>query len=121
MKVSIDGNSQHLSQMVSQISHTYDFDRNFLEKRCGLSASLYGTYTDMTKPPHTYVPTLEHIEELNINVEDKWYEHEPQTVTERANITILWDMPIQTDREIKANRPDVVIKDKQVGEKLPTH
>ncbi|XP_067035460.1 uncharacterized protein [Acropora muricata] len=35
--------------------------------------------------------------ELNINVEEKWYEHEPQTVTERDNITILWDMPIQTD------------------------
>ena len=51
--------------------------------------------------------------ELNINVEEKWYEHEPQTVTERDNITILWDMPIQTDREIKANRPDIVIKDKQ--------
>jgi len=29
------------------------------------------------------------------------------------NITILWDMSIQTDREIKANRPDIVIKDKQ--------
>ncbi|XP_068753285.1 uncharacterized protein [Montipora capricornis] len=51
--------------------------------------------------------------ELNINVKEKWYEHEPQTVTERDNITILWDMPIQTDREIKANRPDIVIKDKQ--------
>ncbi|XP_074608050.1 uncharacterized protein LOC141860765 [Acropora palmata] len=35
--------------------------------------------------------------ELNINVEEKWYEHEPQTVTERDNITILWDMLIQTD------------------------
>ena len=32
MKVSIHGNSQHLSQMVLQISRTYDFDRNFLEK-----------------------------------------------------------------------------------------
>ena len=51
--------------------------------------------------------------ELNINVEGKWYEHEPQTVTETHNITILWDMSIQTNREIKANRPDVVIKDKQ--------
>ena len=42
MKVSIHVNSQHLSQMVSQISRTYDFDRKFMEKRCGLSASLYG-------------------------------------------------------------------------------
>ena len=51
--------------------------------------------------------------ELNINVEEKWYELEPQTLTDRDNITILWDMPIQPDREIKANRPDIVIKDKQ--------
>ena len=35
-------NSPHLSQMVLQISRTYDFDRKFMEKRCGLSASLYG-------------------------------------------------------------------------------
>ena len=51
--------------------------------------------------------------ELNINVEEKWYEHEPQTAAERDNITILWDIPIQRDRDIKANRPDIVIKDKQ--------
>ena len=44
MKVSIHVNSQHLSQMVSQISRIYDFDRKFMEKRCGLSASLYGNY-----------------------------------------------------------------------------
>ena len=45
MKVSIHINSQHLSQMVSQISRTYDFDRKFMEKRCGLSASLYGYFS----------------------------------------------------------------------------
>ena len=26
---------------------------------------------------------------------------------------ILWDMPIQTDKEIKANRPDIVVKNKK--------
>ena len=44
---------------------------------------------------------------------DKYYEHEPKTVTENNEATILWDMPIQTDREIKANRPDIVVKDKK--------
>ena len=48
----------------------------------------------------------------NIKTADKWYEHEPPTVTENNDITILWDMPIHTDREIKANRPDIVIKNK---------
>ena len=51
--------------------------------------------------------------EVNINVEEKWLKHEPHTVTEKDNITVLWDMPIQTDREIKANRPSIVIKAKQ--------
>ena len=40
----------------------------------------------------------------NINVTDKYYEHEPKTVTENNDATILCDKPIQTDREIKANR-----------------
>ena len=48
----------------------------------------------------------------NIKTKDKWYEHEPETVSENDNITILWDMSIHTDREIKANRPDIIIKDK---------
>lgn len=39
-----------------------------------------------------HIPTLEHI---NINTKEKWYDHEPQTVTEKENITISWDMPIQ--------------------------
>ena len=49
----------------------------------------------------------------NIKVTDKCYEHEPKTVAENNEATILWDMPIQTDREIKANRPDIVVKDKK--------
>ena len=49
----------------------------------------------------------------NIKVTDKYYEHEPKTVTENNEATILWDMPIQTDREIKANRPDIVVKDRK--------
>jgi len=51
--------------------------------------------------------------QFNINKKSKWYEHEPQTVSEKDDITILWDMSIQTDREIKANRPDIVINNKK--------
>ena len=29
------------------------------------------------------------------------------------DITVLWNMPIQTDREIKANRSDIVIRNKK--------
>ena len=41
-----------------------------------------------------------------------WYEHHPPAVVEHKNVTILWDFPINTDRTIKANRPDIVVKDR---------
>ena len=28
-----------------------------------------------------------------------------------SNILIIWDMPVNTDRNITANRPEIVIKD----------
>ena len=46
------------------------------------------------------------------NVSDRWYEHLTPPVVENQLATILWDYSIQTDRTIKANRPDIVIKDK---------
>ena len=39
-------------------------------------------------------------------------------MTENQTTTILWDMPIQTDKEIKANRPDIVVKDKKARTSL---
>ena len=49
----------------------------------------------------------------NLPATEKWYEHKPNTVTENDECTILWDIPIHTDREIKANRPDIIVKDKE--------
>ena len=43
----------------------------------------------------------------NLPATEKWYEHNPNTVTKK-----WWNMPIHTDREIKANRPDIIVKDK---------
>ena len=40
------------------------------------------------------------------------YEHEPKTVTENDSVTILWNMIIHTDRTMAANRPDIVVKNK---------
>ena len=39
------------------------------------------------------------------------YKHKPLPVIDNNNITILWDFPVQTDRTIQANRPDIIIKD----------
>ena len=43
----------------------------------------------------------------------KWYGRKPLPVVDASNVTILWDFPIRTDRRIQANRPDIVIKQKQ--------
>ena len=52
---------------------------------------------------------------FNIDTVDKWYEyeHDPKTVVEKEEITILYDMSIQTDREITANQPDNFFKNKR--------
>ena len=34
----------------------------------------------------------------NIKVTDKYYEHEPKTVTENNEATTVWDMPILTEK-----------------------
>ena len=49
----------------------------------------------------------------NIEVIDKWYEHKLESVTHNkaSKITIMWDMPVNTDRTITVNRPDIIIKD----------
>ena len=48
----------------------------------------------------------------NFEVATNWYDHTPQRVMDSSSTTILWDMSIHTDREIAANRPDIIIKDK---------
>ena len=45
--------------------------------------------------------------------QEKWYNHEPNTVEENEDYKLLWDMAIQTDRVISARRPDIVIIDKK--------
>ena len=54
------------------------------------------------------------LKHYNIKAIDKWYEHQPETVTENEKVTILWDnMQVHTDKTIKAYKPDIIIKDKQ--------
>ena len=47
----------------------------------------------------------------DIKTADKWYEHKQDTVVENEKATVLWNMPIHTDREIAANKPDIIIRD----------
>ena len=45
----------------------------------------------------------------------KWYDHIPETVTENESATILWNMPVTTDKQINANRPDTIVMDKKAN------
>ena len=49
--------------------------------------------------------------QYNLPAPEKWYEQKPNAVTENDECTILWDMPVHTDSEINANRPDIIVKD----------
>ena len=49
---------------------------------------------------------------FNIKTTDRWYHHEPKTVEETRDISILWDMPVMTDCQINADRPDIIIRNK---------
>lgn len=51
--------------------------------------------------------------EFKIEVEDRWYKHKPDPVINTPEVTIIWDMQVQTDREIKANKPDIIVKNKK--------
>ena len=53
------------------------------------------------------------LKHYNIKANDKWYEHQPKNLTENEKLTILWDMQVHNDKKVKANKPDIIIKDKQ--------
>jgi hypothetical protein len=47
------------------------------------------------------------------NNNKNWYSHIPKPETEHEDVTVLWNQGIQTDREVLANRPDIIIKNKK--------
>jgi hypothetical protein len=47
---------------------------------------------------------------LGIETADKWYTHMPTPVYEEEDVTVLWNQAVHTDREVTANRPDIIIK-----------
>jgi hypothetical protein len=50
---------------------------------------------------------------IGIETTENWYSHIPEAVCQHEDITVLWNQGIQTDREVLANRPDMIIKNKK--------
>ena len=50
---------------------------------------------------------------LGTETTGKWYTHIPKPVCEDGDVTLLWNQAVHTDREVTANRPDIIIKNKK--------
>ena len=50
---------------------------------------------------------------LGTETTDKWNTHMSKLVHEEGDVTVLWNQAVHTDREVRANRPDVIIKKKE--------
>ena len=51
-------------------------------------------------------------EKFNLEKSEKWYLHNPQTITESVNHKLICKMNIQCDNVIVERRPDIVIANK---------
>ena len=58
---------------------------------------------------------------LDTETIDKWYTHMPKPVYEKGDVTVLWNQAVHTDREITANRPDIIIKNKTKKKRRHEH
>ena len=52
-------------------------------------------------------------EKWGFNKAEKWYMHKPEKVLESEDCKILFDFPIQTDKSLEHNRPDIAVIDKK--------
>jgi len=61
-------------------------------------------------------------EALGTETTDKWYTHThthththmSKPVCEEGDVTVLWNQAVHTDREVTANKPDIIIKNKKI-------
>jgi hypothetical protein len=50
---------------------------------------------------------------LGFEMTDKWYTHMSKPVYEEGDVTVFWNQAVHTDREVTANSPDIIIKDRE--------
>jgi len=101
LKQNIDSKCRICNQQDETISHIIS----------GCTVLAPKEYTERHNKVASYIHWMM-CKKLKIDTSDKWYEHKPEKVIKNEKITILYDMPIITDRKIAANRPDIVYHDK---------
>ena len=52
-------------------------------------------------------------EKYGLKSNERWYEHEPESVVENDRVRLLWDANIQCNHIIEARRPDIVVINNQ--------
>ena len=50
--------------------------------------------------PNCRIDTLEDMSKWEFNKAEKWYIHKPEKVLESEDCKIVWDFPIQTDKNL---------------------
>ena len=71
-------------------------------------------YTDR----HNQVASIIHWDvcrHFGVPVESRWYRHHPDRLVETNDITMMWDTTIPTARKIKANRPDICLRNRKTN------
>jgi hypothetical protein len=48
---------------------------------------------------------------MRLQFTDRYYEHIPESVINVSGTTIMWDVPVITDRTILTNRPDTKFRE----------
>ena len=80
----------------------------------GCSAMAPTDYTDQ----HNQVASIIHwniCRHFQVPVERRWYRHQPDRLVETDDIVVMWDTTIPTAGKIKANRPDICLRDKKAN------
>ncbi|CAH3172386.1 unnamed protein product, partial [Porites lobata] len=107
-----NNNNKSASEKAKALKHVFKSKMKSMKEEKWKNKALHGqgTTCSSSRPgnKHQKLP-----ENHDIEITDKWYEHEPETVIHNkdSNITIMWDMPVNTDRTVTANRPDIIVKD----------
>ena len=80
----------------------------------GCSALAPTDYTDR----HNQVASIIHWDicrQFGVSVESRWYRHQPDRLVETEDMVLMWDTTIPTARKIKANRPDICLRNKKTN------